>query len=226
MPIYFIKYPAPARRGGVNLTQKKIIQAIRKGVANATKKIPLRPNVCHPLTRKNTFNNTGNQIPLIYFEEIEADYLEMTVLPKGAGSEMMSQLKMFPPSAGLEGIKKWVIEEVVKAGAKPCPPIILGIGIGGSADYTNFLAKKALLRNFGQRNKDPKLARLEKELLKKINQTGIGPMGLGGRTTGLDVRIEIADTHIAMLPVALNFQCWPSRIATARLYKNGQIKFL
>jgi len=199
--------------------------AIREGVAEATASIPLRPNAVHPLTRKNPGTNVGLKMPYIYIEKIKDSFLEITVMPKGAGSENMSALAMLTPAAGLKGVKEFILQTVIKAGGQPCPPGILGVGIGGTADVAMKLAKEALLRPLGSRNPDPEVAKLEEELLESLNGLGIGPMGLGGKTTLLGVNIEVAYTHTASLPVAVNYQCWAARRATARIYPDGRVEF-
>jgi fumarate hydratase subunit alpha len=198
--------------------------AVARGVRRATETIPLRKNVVHPLTRKNTGDNTGKGIPYIHYSYTDSEHIDITVMPKGGGSENMSALAMLNPSQGIDGIKRFVLDTVVRAGGKPCPPIILGVGIGGTSDQCMSLAKKALLRTVGTRSPDPATARLEIELLYAINHTGIGPMGLGGETTALAVHVESADCHTASLPVGVNFQCYAARRARARIYKDGSIE--
>jgi fumarate hydratase subunit alpha len=200
--------------------------AVREGVAEATATIPLRPNAVHPLTRKNPGTNVGLNMPYIYIEKIKDGFVEITVMPKGAGSENMSALAMLTPAAGLKGVKEFILQTVVKAGGQPCPPGILGVGIGGTADVAMKLAKEALLRPLGSRNPDPEVAKLEEELLEALNGLGIGPMGLGGKTTLLGVHIEVAYTHTASLPVAVNYQCWAARRATARIYPDGRVEYI
>lgn len=196
-----------------------INKSIRNAVKIATNEIPLRPNTVHPLTRKNTGNNTGISILAIETEILpEKEYIEITALVKGAGSDNMSRLTMLNPSEGINGIKKFIIDTVANAGGRPCPPTVVCVGIGGSSDIATKLAKKALLRKIGLRSGDRKIAKLEDELLKKINKLGIGPMGLGGRTTALDVHIEIAHCHTGSLPVAVNLGCWANRHKTVRIY--------
>ncbi len=209
LPIVFVKL------GDVKV--ENLIEGIKKGVARATEEVPLRPNVVDPITRQNTGNNTGNLIPQVDIELVEDEILQLTVFPKGIGSENNNALKMALPGEGIEGIKKFVLDTVIAAGGKPCPPIIVGVGIGGSSDLAMKLAKKALLSKIGERNPVETLAELEEEILKKINQTGIGPMGLGGKTTALDVKILTADTHTAGLPIGVCIQCWAARQATAIL---------
>lgn len=182
--------------------------AINQGVRQGYKEGYLRKSVCHPLTRKNTSDNTP---AIIHTRIVEGERLKITLAPKGAGSENMSRLAMLKPSQGLPAIKDFVINTVKEAGGNPCPPIILGIGIGGNFEKSALLAKEALLRELGAPNPDKDLDDLEKELLEKINNLGIGPMGFGGRTTALAVHIKTAPCHIASLPVAVNIQCHAAR---------------
>ncbi len=167
-------------------------EGIRRGVRRATAEVPLRPNAVHPITRQNPGDNIGKRVPTIHYEYSDEDFTQLTVMPKGAGSENMSVLAMLTPSQGLKGIKKFVLDTVVSAGGRPCPPTIVGVGIGGSADQAMVLAKKALLRPLHIGNRDPQLAMLESDLKQALNLTGIGPMGLGGKTTVLGVRVEEA----------------------------------
>jgi len=209
LPIIFVKL------GKVQV--ENLYQGIRRGVERATQEVPLRPNVVDPFTRKNTGTNTGQLIPQIDVELVEGDYLEITVFPKGFGSENNNALKMALPGEGVEGVKNFVLDTVLVAGGKPCPPIIIGVGVGGSSDLALKMAKKALLGEVGVRNPDEKLAQLEEEILNQVNSTGIGPMGLGGKTTALDVKILAADTHTAGLPIGVCIQCWAARKSTGRL---------
>jgi len=206
LPIVFVKL------GDVKV--ENLYMGIRNGVEKATITVPLRPNVVDPFTRENTSTNTGKGIPLVDVEVVEGDYLELTIFPKGFGSENNNALKMALPGEGIEGVKKFVLETVLAAGGKPCPPTRIGVGIGGSSDYALKLAKKALLRDVNSKNSDKRLAELEEELLKSVNSTGIGPMGLGGKTTALDVKVELADTHTAGLPIGVCIQCWAARHAS------------
>lgn len=209
LPIVFVKL------GRVKV--ENLYKGIRNGVEIATEKVPLRPNVVDPFTRENTGTNTGKGIPLIDLEIIDDEYLELTIFPKGFGSENNNALRMALPGDGVDGVKNFVMETVKSAGGKPCPPTRIGVGIGGSSDYALKLAKKALLRDVGSKNSDHRLAVLEDELLEMVNSTGIGPMGLGGKTTALDVKVELADTHTAGLPIGVCIQCWAARHATAIL---------
>ena len=190
--------------------------AINAGIAEAVKEGYLRASVAHPLTRENTGTNTP---AVIHYEIVPGKELfEIWVMPKGCGSENMSRLAMLKPADGLKGIKNFVLETVKLAGPNPCPPVIVGVGIGGSFEHCTFLAKKALFRELGTPNPDPKVKALEEELISEINRLGIGPLGFGGKTTALAVHVEVAHTHIASLPVAVNFLCHSARIA--------KIKFL
>lgn len=206
--------------------EKKLASIIIDGVREATKTVPLRPNAVHPLTRKNPGDNVGDYMPYINFTPIDSDYIEITAMPKGAGSENMSKVAMLNPSDGIKGIKKFALDTVVSAGSKPCPPTIIGLGIGGSADISIKLAKMALLRPIDQRHPDPTVAALEQELFEAFNSLGIGVMGLGGKTTVLGVNAELGYCHTASLPVAINVQCWAGRKATARIYKDGRVEHL
>jgi fumarate hydratase subunit alpha len=203
---------------------RNIEDALKRATIKATEDVPLRSNAVHPLTRKNLGNNVGWYTPSITWLYEDIDYIQITALLKGAGSENMSSLALLNPGEGFNGIKKFVVNSVVNAGGKPCPPTILGIGIGGTVDLTSKLAKLAILRPIGSRNPDKTVARLEDELLHLVNSTGIGSMGLGGDVTSLDVRIEFACSHIASLPIALNMQCWADRKATVKIYPDGKIK--
>ncbi|NJE04020.1 fumarate hydratase [Thermococcus sp. MV11] len=197
-----------------------IIEATRR----ATEEVPLRPNAVDVLTGRNSGDNTGRGVPVIHWEITEGDEIEVAVLPKGGGSENCSALAMLTPSEGWEGVKRFVVGHVKACGGKPCPPVILGIGAGGSADLSLKLAKKALLRRVGERNPDGRIAELEEELLKEINALGIGPMGMGGRTTALDVKIEVAHRHPASFPVGLVVQCWANRRAFLRIKPEGRVE--
>jgi len=205
---------------------EKIEGALRRAVAKATVQIPLRPNAVDPFTQKNTGDNTGRFIPYIYWSITSGDFLEITVLPKGGGSENMCALRILRPSDGISGLKKFVLGCVVNAGGMPCPPTIIGVGVGGGSDIAMDLAKKALLRPLNEPHPNRVISRLEEELLDAVNKTGIGPMGLGGDVTALAVRIEYAHRHPASYPVAVAFQCWAARRASARIYADGRVECL
>jgi len=221
IPVYFLKLGT-----GFDVNLGRLMKAVSSGCAEATVKGDLRPNIVHPLTRRGSGSNIGVGVPVIHTEVDEkVEGLRLMSMPKGSGSENMGYLKMLSPSDGVEGIIRFVLESVVDAGGKGCPPSILGIGIGGSFDTAPRLAKKALIRPVGSRNPDPNIARLEETLEKAVNRTGIGPMGLGGDITTLAVHIEIADTHISSLPVALNSQCWRGERAAATLDLDGHVQY-
>jgi len=202
----------------------RIEEALREGTRRATLDHPLRSNTVHTLTRKPTGDNTGHRIPHVHWEFVpDWDGLDIKCVPKGSGSENMSFLKMLVPADGVKAIKRFVLDAVVGAGGKPCPPGIVGVGIGGSADLAMHLAKEAIARPVGTHNPDPDVARLEQELYDLLNETGVGPMGLGGDTTVLSVHVEQAHTHITLNPVAVNYQCWAARRATAHVTAAGQV---
>jgi fumarate hydratase subunit alpha/L(+)-tartrate dehydratase alpha subunit len=204
----------------------RIYAALRAGTERATLEHPLRSNTVHTITREATGANVGYRVPIVHWEFIpDWDGLDVKCVPKGSGSENMSFLKMCVPADGVKGIKKFVLESIVDAGGKPCPPGIVGVGIGGSADYAMYLAKEAIARPVGTRNADPIVAQLEDELYGLLNETGIGPMGLGGDVTVLQCHIEHADTHMTLNPVAVNYQCWAARRASAHIRPDGTVDF-
>ena len=193
----------------VHIVGGDLRQAIEEGVRQAYADGFLRKSVCDPLTRENTGDNTP---AIIHIDIVEGDRLKIIAMPKGGGSENVSAAKMLTPAVGIDGIKKFVLETVDRAGANPCPPIMVGIGIGGSLEQACILAKKALLRPVGLPNyKDERLAQMENDLYQSINKSGIGPGGLGGRITTLAVNVEMMPCHIASLPVAVNIQCHVAR---------------
>jgi fumarate hydratase subunit alpha len=200
---------------------KKLKDLITNAVKKATREVPLRPNTVDPFTGVNHKDNTGEHIPYITWDFISGNDVHITALPKGGGSENMSKLGMLKPGVGMEGVKDFVVEEMLKAAGNPCPPTVVGIGIGGGADLTLKLGKKALLRPVGDRHKDKTIAKIEEELIKRINEGGIGPMGLGGKTTVLDVHIEKAHRHPASLPVGIAVQCWADRRAHMVIHNDG-----
>lgn len=186
-----------------------LYDAINEGVRQAYKDALLRNSVAkHPITRGNTNDNTP---AIIHVKLVLGDQIKITLAPKGGGSENMSLVKMLIPSDGVEGLKKLVLHTIFEAGGKPCPPLVVGIGLGGNLEKSALLAKEAIMRELDDVNPDPILANLEKELLEDINQLGVGPMGFGGSTTALAVKINSYPCHIASLPVAINIQCHASR---------------
>lgn len=187
-----------------------LYEAVNEGVRRGYEKGYLRKSsVRQPFSaRVNTKDNTP---AIIHTQIVPGEHLRITVAPKGGGSENMSRLAMLTPAAGRKGIVDFVVEAVDKAGANPCPPIVVGVGVGGTFERVAFLAKRALLREIGTSNPDPELDELEQDLLERINRLGIGPQGLGGRTTALAVHVETEPCHIASMPVAINFQCHAAR---------------
>lgn len=190
-----------------------LIDQINEGVRKGYKEGYLRNSIVRdPLDRVNTNDNTP---AVIHTEIVEGDQVSITVMPKGGGSENMGSFTTLVPSEGIEGVKKFVLETIMQAGGKTCPPIIVGVGVGGTMDKAAWIAKKALLRPIGERNSKPLYANLEEELLEAINDTGIGTLGMGGNVTALDVHIDYYPCHITALPVAVNLQCHASRHASA-----------
>ena len=209
MACVFVRLGGDVRIGG------DLAAAVNEGVRRGYGQGYLRKSiVADPLRRVNTDDNAPAMLTV---EWVPGDVFEVTVAPKGAGSENMSRLAMLKPADGEEGVRRFVLETVRTAGANPCPPVILGVGIGGSFDKAALLAKEALLRPLDRPNPDPYYAALERDLLAQINELGIGPQGFGGCTTALGLAIEAAPTHVACLPVAVNMSCHVTRRATARL---------
>ncbi|MCH1959382.1 MULTISPECIES: fumarate hydratase [Romboutsia] len=203
MAVFFVKV------GQEVLVRGSTIEvAINEGVRQGYEEGYLRKSVVDPINRINTKDNTP---AIIHYEMVKGDKIEIEFAPKGFGSENMSKMKMLKPSDGVKGIKEFIINTVSEAGPNPCPPIVVGVGVGGTIDKCAQISKKALLRNIGEHSKDRFIAELERELLAEINKLGIGPQGLGGNTTALSVNIETFPTHIAGLPVVVNINCHASR---------------
>lgn len=198
----------------VRLEGELLTDAVTEGVRAAYEDFCFRKSICDPLTRVNTGDNTPVSL---HTEIVDGDRIKLTFLPKGFGSENMSRIYMLTPAAGTQGIINAIVETVKLAGSKPCPPVVCGVGIGGTFDTCAFLAKKALTRPIGIRHERSDVAQIEKEALQKINELDIGPQGFGGKTTALDVLCEILPTHIAGLPVAVNIQCHCMRVETVIL---------
>lgn len=203
MAVFFVKLGQEVIVRGDTLTD-----AINKGVKQGYEEGYLRKSVVDPLSRINTKDNTP---AIIHYEMVKGDKIFIEFAPKGFGSENMSKMKMLKPSDGIEGIKSFIIETVKEAGPNPCPPIVVGVGIGGTIEKCAQIAKKSLLRDIGEHNEDENIKELEIEILKEINNLGIGPQGLGGNTTALAVNIETFPTHIAGLPVVVNINCHAAR---------------
>lgn len=203
MAVFFVEIGQEVLIEGDTLTD-----AINEGVRQGYEEGYLRKSVVSPINRVNTKDNTP---AVIHYDLVKGDKIKIEFAAKGFGSENMSKMKMLKPSDGLEGIKKFIIDTVSEAGPNPCPPMVIGVGIGGTVDKCAQIAKKALFRELGEFNKDENIAKLESELLTAINKLGIGPQGLGGTTTALGLNIETFPTHIAGLPVVVNINCHASR---------------
>lgn len=190
--------------------------AIRRGTERATREHPLRSSVVHPITRVNEQTSCGAHVPVINLDFIEAErVLKLEMIPKGSGSENGSFLQMLIPADGMAGVKRFVVDAAMRAGGKVCPPVIMGVGVGGTSDLCMHLAKVAATRPLGSRCEDPEGAVLEAALTEAVNSLGIGPQGLGGDSTAFAVHVEVAATHITMNPVAVNIQCHSARRASA-----------
>ncbi len=217
IPIYNVTIGRGVEADGIDLKD-----AIRKGCARATTEYPLRSSVVHPVTRVNEHTSCGHRVPVINIDfSDQADELIIEMIPKGSGSENGSFLKMCIPAEGVAGIKTFVIDKVIEAGGKVCPPTIVGVGVGGTADLCTKLAKIAATRPLGSVCSDGEGAKLEQELGRAVNSLGIGPQGLGGDSTSFAVHVEIAATHITMNPVAVNIQCHSARRARATFKPDG-----
>ncbi len=192
----------------VHLSGGDLYQAVNQGVRQGYERAYLRKSVCHPFTRANSGDNTP---AVVHLRLVPGSQVRIFVVPKGGGSENMSKVFLLTPAMGLEGVKQKVLETVEAAGPNPCPPIILGVAVGGTFDQAALRAKRSLLRELGSRSPDPEAAALESELLELVNATGIGPAGLGGRTTCLGVFVDLQPCHIASLPLAVNVQCHAAR---------------
>jgi fumarate hydratase subunit alpha/L(+)-tartrate dehydratase alpha subunit len=207
---------------GLEVDGQALKQAVRKGCERATQEYPLRSSVVHPITRKNNHTSSGIEVPVIHIDFSDAaETLEIEMIPKGSGSENNSFLKMAIPAEGIDAIKTFVVDCVLAAGGKTCPPTIVGVGVGGTSDLCVLLAKRAATRPLGSKCADPEGAKLEEQLSAAVNQLGVGPQGLGGDSTAFAVHIELAATHITMNPVAVNMQCHSARRATATFTPAG-----
>jgi len=217
IPIYNVVIGRDVAVDGVALKE-----AIRRGCERATREHPLRSSVVHPVTRRNEHSSCGRGVPVINVDFSDApDTLAIEMVPKGSGSENNSWLRMAVPAEGVAAIKRFVVDCVLEAGGKTCPPTIVGVGVGGTADLCVHLAKVAGTRPLGSRCEDPEGAKLEEELTRAVNQLGVGPQGLGGDSTAFAVHVETAATHITMNPVAVNMQCHSARRARATFTPSG-----
>ena len=201
-----------------------IVRQLGRSLVKSTNEIPLRPNTTHPLSGVNPGDNTGPHMPMVDVMFVEGDSLLIDVLPKGGGSENQSFLWMLTPAEGIKGFRKRLVDHIQKAGGKPCPPLVLGIGIGSPADLALRLAKRALARPLGRHHGEKLIADLEEAVLNDLNDLGVGPLGLGGRTTVLDVHVEYTYRHPASYPVALAVQCWADRRARVIVSKNLDVR--
>lgn len=217
IPIYNVVIGRSVEVDGYELKR-----AIARGCERATREHPLRSSVVHPVTRRNEHTSCGRHVPVIHIDfGPDPERLEIEMIPKGSGSENNSWLKMAVPADGVDAIKAFVIDCVLEAGGKTCPPTIVGVGVGGTADLCVHLSKVAATRPLGSRCEDPEGARLEQELTQAVNQLGVGPQGLGGDSTAFAVHVETAATHITMNPVAVNMQCHSARRARATFTPAG-----
>jgi fumarate hydratase subunit alpha/L(+)-tartrate dehydratase alpha subunit len=217
IPIYNVKVGR-----GVELDGAEVQRAIRRGCERATREHPLRSSVVHPITRRNEHTSCGPGVPPVHFEFSDEDEaLSIEMIPKGSGSENNSWLKMAIPAEGVDAIKTFVVDCVLEAGGKTCPPTIVGVGIGGTSDLCVALAKRAATRPLGSACADAEGAALERALSEAVNMLGVGPQGLGGDSTAFAVHVELAATHITMNPVAVNMQCHSARRASARFTPGG-----
>jgi fumarate hydratase subunit alpha/L(+)-tartrate dehydratase alpha subunit len=206
---------------GVEVDGVELKEAIRRGCERATREHPLRSSVVHPVTRKNQHTSSGRGVPVIQIDFSDSEGLAIEMIPKGSGSENNSWLRMAVPAEGVDAIKRFVVDCVLEAGGKTCPPTIVGVGVGGTADLCVHLAKVAATRPLGSCCDDPEGAKLEEELTDAVNLLGVGPQGLGGDSTAFAVHVETAATHITMNPVAVNMQCHSARRARATFRESG-----
>ena len=209
----------------VEVDGHELKEAVKRGCERATREHPLRSSVVHPITRKNNHTSGGIEVPVFHIDFTDApETLEIEMIPKGSGSENNSFLKMAIPAEGIDAIKTFVVDCVLAAGGKTCPPTIVGVGVGGTSDLCVLLAKRAATRQLGSKCSDPEGAKLEEQLSVAVNQLGVGPQGLGGDSTAFAVHIELAHTHITMNPVAVNMQCHSARRARAT-FRPGKVEY-
>ncbi|MFN2348376.1 MAG: fumarate hydratase [Thioalkalivibrio sp.] len=217
VPIYNVIVGSDIQFDGAELKD-----AIRRGCERATTEHPLRSSVVHPISRKNNHTSTGVRVPVIHFDFTDKpDELRLEMIPKGSGSENNSWLRMCLPAEGIDAVKTFVIDRVLEAGGKTCPPTIVGVGVGGTSDLCMHLAKMAATRPLGSHCSDPEGRKLEEELSAVVNKLGVGAQGLGGDSTAFAVHVELAATHITMNPVAVNMQCHSARRASATITPEG-----
>jgi len=223
VPLYFIKYGTRCE------AHCDIERPLTEAVEVATKTVPLRENVIHPLTKRNPGTNTGWGAPIFHYEVLPGErYLEIMAIPKGFGAEIRANLGWVFTSEDMKpAVAKCVLDTVTDSMGEPCPPVIIGVGVGGTADRAMENAKRALFRSpLSARHPDPDIAAFEEELLASVNSLGIGPMGLGGTTYALAVNMEVCGSHTAVVPVSVVFQCWASRYSVARIFHDGRVEYI
>jgi len=199
---------------------------ITNAVKRATMEVPLRANTVDPFTYGNPGNNIGRYIPLFTWDIEKGEECTIYIIPKGGGSENMCALNMMIPGKGIKGFKRFVVDHIISCEGKPCPPTIVGVGIGGGAELSLKLGKKALLRDVGERHPESRIAKLEEELIELINESGVGPMGIGGKTTVLDIHIDYAYRHPASFPIGVVVQCWADRRSKVKINKEGLVEVI
>jgi len=220
VPTYFVKSPLNFPYEGD--IREPFDAAMRELTAG---EFPTRPMVVHPLTRVDRGDNTAANVPILHMEfDNSIDYMEIRAMPKGAGCGIWGRLEIMQPGVGVDGVKQFIVDSVLRAGSHPCPPIIVGVGIGGTLEEVARLATEASARPISQRHHDPDIAQMEEEIREALNLSQIGPMGMGGDTTALAVNIEYTGTHRPWMPVAVNINCWPGRVAGCRVYRDGRIE--
>ena len=223
IPMFYVNY-------GMNcMAQGDLRAAITRGTARASDRVPMRHNVVHPLTLENRRNNTGWGVPVIYWDVIpDSDVLELTAVPKGFGAEMRSAHSIVYTSENIkDAVRRCVMDMVEDSMGEPCPPVIIGVGVGGLTDSVMNVAKRSMFRSpVGTRNPDPMVAAMEEELLSEINALNLGPMGLGGNSYALAVNIDVVASHASTVAIGVSLQCWCSRYSTARIHGDGRVEFL
>lgn len=220
VPTFFIRTPLDfPYRDSIREAFDEALHELTSG------EFPMRPMVVHPLTRIDRGDNTAENIPLIHAElDNGINYMEITAMPKGAGAGIWAALQMFPSSVGISGIKKFVVDSVLRSGSNACPPLIVGVGLGGPLEEVARLATAATVRPVDRRHPEKEIASLERELCDALNMSHVGSMGMGGDTSVMAVNIEYSGTHRPWMPVAVNINCWPGRRATCRIYKDGRVE--
>ncbi len=223
VPMFYVDYGQNCQAEG------DLRAAITRGTARASDAVPMRHNVAHPLTMENNRNNTGWGVPVVYWDVLpDRDYIELTAVPKGFGAEMRSAHSIVYTSENIrKAVCRCVMDMVEDAMGEPCPPMIIGVGVGGLTDSVMNVAKRSMFRSpVGRHNPDPMVAQMEQELLEEINGLGLGPMGLGGKNYALAVNIDVVASHVSTVAIGISLQCWCSRYSTARIYNDGRVQFI